>query len=405
MTKTISALMLGTCALCLTATAGPAFAQGDGYQPRAITLGAFRAFPTLHAGVGYDDNIYRDDNNLVDDMFYNVGGGLTVESNWSVHMLNLVGGFETLWYNDFEDENRTAWNAGSNARLDVMRGTDINLSAMYRQQFEARNNPNTGVSPVEPLEYDVTHFAGSIRHKPTVLGVEVGGFYDIYDYSNARLSGGGFLSNRDRDHDEYGVYGRVTYDASPGYAVYGRVGYNEHEFDLPFDRSGANRDSSGYTIDAGLDLEVTRLLQGHLFVGYYTQDYIAPLDDVDGFRFGAALDWFPTNLMTVHLAASHALVDTTLIGASTSAQSQVGVSVDYELLRQLVLNAGVNYLWADFEGAARSDGYLDAFVGGRYFMNRYIALGANYRYGQRESDVPGQDYDVSVVSANISLQM
>jgi hypothetical protein len=405
MRKNFSYLVAGACLLCFSSAGTAAFAQGNEYAPKGLPLGAFRAFPTAYAGIMYDTNIYRQNNGSVGDSVYNFGGELLIQSNWSQHMLNLRGTVNSLQYNNRSNEDRTSFTVGANARVDIQRGSNLALGATHTRQFEGRNNPNTGASLRSPLQYDTSNFTAALKYMPTTIGVEVGGNYTIYDFSNARLNGGGFQNNRDRDHDQYEVYGKVSYAASPGYAAFVQGSYNEHLFDLRFDRTGVNRDSSGYAVDAGVDLEVTAQVQGHVYVGYFSQNYRTPLSDVDGFHFGGAIDWFPTNLITMHFVASHELVDTTLAGASTSAQSQIGVDADYELLRNLRLNAGANYVFADFDGTNREDSYLELVGGVKYFMNQYISAGASYRYYQRSSSFNGQDYDGSIVSGSVNLHL
>ena len=116
------------------------------------------------------------------------------------------------------------------------------------------------------------------------------------------------------------------------------------------DRTGLNRDSSGERLDAGLDIEVTRLVHSEIFAGYLTQKYNAPLKDVSGFDYGLALDWYITTLVTLHVNASRVLNDTILSGASTSDDQHIGASADYELLRDLIVQAAIGHTVSTFHG-------------------------------------------------------
>jgi hypothetical protein len=398
-----------TAALTMFLMAGaalPAFAAEDAatdYAPKGLPIGAFRAFPTIYAGIFYDDNVYRVQTGTVSDVIYNFGADVNVQSNWSRHALTLSGAINDFRYGDNSSENRTDWRVGAEGRADVARGIALNGNASYATLFEPRNSPNTPGFAAKPLEYSIGRIGGSFVYQPTRLGVEVGASLDNYSYEPTPLIGGGVISNLDREHQELTFYGRATYEFSPGARVFARGSYNERDFDVAVDRNGQNRNSDGYAIDAGVDLRLTRLIEGQVYIGYINQDYAAPLPDVSGINYGAALTWYPTQLLTVRLNAARQLVDTTLPGASASDNRSFGVIFDYEFLRNVLVRANFDYLMSVFPGSTREDSYMTAGIGFRYLMNNYLSAGAGYTYSNRDSNVVGQDFDDNTFRANLNV--
>jgi hypothetical protein len=201
------------------------------------------------------------------------------------------------------------------------------------------------------------------------------------------------------------VHLQADYEFSPGYTAFLRGTYDSRSFDQAVDRSGVDRSSDGYRVDAGIALLVTRLIRGQLYAGYLAQNYDPPLGDISGFDFGAALDWYPTELFTVHINASRVLTDTTIIGASARDDSQIAVSADWELLRNLLVRGGVGYIDSEFQGTARQDEYFDAHLAVTYLVNRYIHATGSYVYSDRTSSVPGQDFSDNLLALRMRLQL
>jgi hypothetical protein len=178
--------------------------------------------------------------------------------------------------------------------------------------------------------------------------------------------------------------------------------YDTRSFALPFDRNGINRGSHGFSVDGGIDAEVTHLIVGRVYAGYLQQHYktqtgVMPhpqLPDVTGFDFGAALTWTPDPLWVVKLEAAHIVNDTTLNSSSEDDQ-KIQVNVDWYLREYLALEGKIGYLDANFPHhlnatstapSPRRDQYLDLGAGAKYIMNDWMALRLAYDYERRSSN-------------------
>jgi uncharacterized protein (PEP-CTERM system associated) len=109
--------------------------------------------------------------------------------------------------------------------------------------------------------------------------------------------------------------------------------------------------------------------------------------------------------MTLHLTASRSFNPTTIMGASSTDDQSFGASLDYELMRNLIVQAGVNYLDSKFEGISRDDKYLSAAFNAKWLINRYMNANVGYAYTDRNSSVPGQDFTDNAVMANVHFQL
>jgi hypothetical protein len=228
--------------------------------------------------------------------------------------------------------------------------------------------------------------------------------YDRYDFDATQLLGGGFVDNGDRDRNVLEVTGRASYELAPEQAVFVQLTYDNRDFDRLLDRNGYNRNSNGTRLDAGVSMMMTPLIRGTAYVGWLQQDYAAPLKDANGIDFNAQIDWFATELLTAHLTASRIIDDTTIAGASSVAVSRVGASVDYELLRPLILQPYLRYADQTFEGIPRDDKITEAGLEARYLMNRNMAAYAGFSFQQRATNARSRDFADHVFTLGIRAQ-
>jgi hypothetical protein len=375
------------------------------YDPIGLPAGGFRIYPNVFLGIAHDDNVFRTQVGEQSDTIFELAPDILIASNWTQHALNLRGGLQQLEFTEHDSESRTNFNVGTDGRLDILRGVTLSGALGYTVTHEPRTSPDLPGFAASPTRYGITHAQAIFRYQPVAFGFETGILYDSYAYNNTKLFPAGTLNNHDRDHDQTQVYARADYEFSPGYTAFLRGTYDTRSFDVKTDRSGVNRDSDGYRADVGMSLLVTRLIRGQVYGGYLEQNYHAPLTDVSGFNYGASLDWFPTELVTVHLVASRNLVDTSVIGASTRDDRQVTLSFDYELLRNVIIQGGIGYTNSVYQGTARDDDYIDANLTANYYITRYMAATARYLYSERDSTIPGQDFTDNLISAGLRLRL
>jgi len=174
---------------------------------------------------------------------------------------------------------------------------------------------------------------------------------------------------------------------------------------LALDRNNLHRASNGYEITTGLDVMLSHLLKGEIFVGYLDQRFQAPLKDVSGLDFGANLDWYATELFTVHITASRSVSDTILIGTSGLDARQGGVSFDWEVMRNFIVQGNFAYTDTKFTGVTRDDKVMDAGIGAKYLINRYLSADVKYQYEQRRTNEAGQNYTDNLVYGGLTLHL
>lgn len=364
-----------------------------GYDAAGVRAGGFTVFPEVSVTGTYDDNIFAANVGEVDDFITTLAAGVSVQSNWSRHALNLNAGLAQYLYADNSDEDRLDWNVGGNGRVDITRDTNISGGLSYAQLHEDRGAPNAPGLAAEPTEYTLFQTNAALAHRFNRVTTRVGVGYADYDYDDAPLIGGGVLDQDFRDREEFEQFLRLGYDVSPDTNLYIQGTLNQREYDQKPPVVALNRDSDGWAVVGGSEFRLSNLAQGQVYVGYQEQSYDDPtLSDISGLAFGAGVDWFVTPLTTIRIDAASTVEETVAAGASGFLDQSVGLGIDHELMRNVIIGARASYANQDYEGIARSDDVIRAGFGVDYLINRNFSAGLDYGFTNRDSNVPGLDY-------------
>lgn len=373
------------------------------YDAAGIRAGSFMVYPSASLTEAYSDNIYAAKTNKTDDFITTLGAGVAVLSNWNRHSLNLRAGLEQLFYADNADEDNFNWNIGADGRIDILRDTRLSLNGSFAQLHEDRTDPNTPAAASEPTEYYVTSAGASFYQKFNRLFAEVSGTYSKYDYKDVTSLAATVIDQDFRDRDQYTESLKFGYDVSPDTNVYIQGTLNQRMYRQSPPVVALDRDSDGYDIVAGSDFRITNLLQGGVFVGYQKQTYdSAVLSDISGIAYGADVNWFVTPLTTINLSGASSVEETTTAGSSGFQRRSVDLTVDHELMRNVILSGNVGYANESYEVITRKDDVWNAGLGVQYLLNRNFDVGLNYDYSDRSSDISVNDYQVNEVGLTIT---
>jgi hypothetical protein len=413
-------------AICTLTLSGP-FAHADSvessnadvlqrarpeYDARGMRMGSFFFYPSLTAGGGYVDNVFNDAT-AVGDYFYSIAPALQLQSSWSRHELSVEAGVKSYWFADQGSEDRTDWNAGAKARIDIVRGSDIKLEALFAQAHEARGTDLTGGlvagDPAAPTEYTRSRLGVEFGHTFNRVHIALGGSltgFDFDDTPRVLPAVPDEFNNDDRDRTVTEVFAKATVRASEDTGVFLRGRFDDDDFEALLDDDGFNRDSSGVGIDGGVEFRMTHVLVGEIFAGYTMRSYddIA-FDDANEFGFGAGLKWFPSMLTTISLDGSRTIEDTSITAASGFVSTRGQIGVDHELLRNLILSGHVGFESAEYLGVARNDDVLRGALSGRYLINNNLHLDAGWEYVDRSSTVLPFEYSTGQFHLSLTGKM
>ena len=378
----------------------------EGYQAVGLRAGAFMAYPKLSLGVENNDNIYATDGRETEDLIWRVAPELSIASDWSRHSLNAYARASLLRYQDFDTENSEDLSLGASAQLDLQRNSYISLGADWADLVEPRTSPNAAVGALAPTEYETTAARVGISHELNRLRLSGGYSFKGFDYEDGRNRLGAAISQQYRDRDEHTLTARADYAVSPATALFVELNRNSRDYRLDRPAVTLVRDSEGTQALVGSNFEVGAAARGEIAVGYFSQEYDDPtIRDVDGFGARAQVEWFPTPLTTITLTGSRTIEESAALNSAAFTSSNVGVKVDHELMRNVIITGQLAQGTDEYQGVTREDDRFNAGLSATYLLNRNVGLTVAYNHMDMDSSgIGGQDFKVNKFGATLALQ-
>jgi hypothetical protein len=211
-------------------------------------------------------------------------------------------------------------------------------------------------------------------------------------------------TNDDRNFNQYGGIGRVSYDLLPGLRPFGEIEGDSRVHDTQVDRNGYARDSDGGYVKAGTTFEFTRLLTGEASIGYAQRTYTDPrLQNLQGLLTSASLVWSATPLTTAKFVAATSIDETTLPGVSGVLTHTYTIEVDHDFRRWLTAVGKFTWGTLDYQGT-RNDKLTSISGDLVYKLSREVQLKAEVRRDILDSSDPGSSSASTVVMLGVRLQ-
>jgi hypothetical protein len=380
----------------------PVVSQPQDYKPLGIRAGSFMLHPGVELAVEYNDNIFYSYANEQSDTIFHVRPYITAISNWSRHSFSVKLAADIGRYADFDIRDYEDYFLNADGRFDLNGRNTLGYHFDMMQLHEDLNNRDS-VQGIEPTVYHLWGTGLNYDHYFNRLSLGAALDWQDLTYDNSVGLDGEIIDNEDRDRQGWLASLTAGYQFKTDKQAFVTVAWDETEYDQYYDRNGYHRDSSGYSINGGMDFTITSLLIGDVSLGYYERDYDDPeLRDVDGVGFGAGLTWLPTQLTTVRANVSSSIEDSASSTASGYFRTLYAVRVDHELLRNMQINGHLSYSDADYEtvvgappGSRTNDSVWRAGVGVNYFINRWMWVSASYDFQDMSTNVANDGYKVN----------
>jgi hypothetical protein len=379
--------------------------------------GSFLIKGAVELSGGYDTNPARL-NTPIGSPLYMIAPELLVVSDWERHALvaDLRGSF-TGYTNELPatfngvaspapvNINRPDFTGHVDGRLDVDR--DLRLTSQLRLRL-ATDNPGSPNIQAGLLRYPIyATFGGTVGVDQTFnrLQLSAGGTVDRTAYTWSELTDGTSSSNDDRNFNQYGGVGRISYELKPGLKPFAEIEGDSRVHDLPFDRNGYQRDSSGGYAKVGSSFEFTRILTGEISIGYAARTYVDPrLNRLEGLLTAGSLIWNVSGLTTAKFLTDTQIAETTVPGGSGVLVRTYTFEVDHDFRRWLTGIGKFSYGTLDYQGIGRDDRTYSIEGDLIYKLNRSLWVKGTLRHDILNSNVVGASSAGTVVMLGVRLQ-
>ena len=290
-------------------------------------------------------------------------------------------------------------------RLDVTHDTRLLAQMRLRVATDNPGSPNIQAGLARYPIYSTLGGTFGVDQNFNRLQISAGGTVDRTVYTESRLTDGTSTTNDDRNFNQYGGVGRISYDLLPGLKPFVEGEGDSRVHDLQFDRNGYQRDSSGGYVKAGTSFEFSRLLTGEISLGYAARDYVdVRLNRLQGLLVGSSLTWTATPLTTAKFYSTTSIDETTLAGVSGVLTHIYTFEVDHDFRRWLTAIGKFTFGTYAYQGDGRFDKTYSLEGDLVYKMTRNLWVKGTLRRDWLESNIPGNSTNSTVGMLGVRLQ-
>jgi hypothetical protein len=374
------------------------------FEPTGIRFGTFVLKPSLEQGVTATSNADSSFNGK-SAVLSETTLRLNAASDWESHSatIDAYGNYRK----SISGQEVKDLSGGIDGRLQLDLADD--MRALARLGYSMR--PESTSSPV---------VISGTAERPTLhtlngaLGVEkaVGKFRfgvtgEAVDesYSDAELTDGTTLSQKDRDSRLYTGKVRVGYEVSPALTPFGEVEFGRRVYDLRFDTAGFERSSKRTGARAGVEIDTGEKFGGEISAGWISEDFDDDrLKTVSAATIAADLRWSPMRGTIVGLTGETLVEGSTTAGDSGSVLYNGRLSIERQIRSNLTafLAGGVGY--RDYASSNDHELRLSAEAGLTWWLNRYAGLTGKLRHETFDSTLPFRDARTNSVFVGLRIQ-
>jgi hypothetical protein len=349
------------------------------YTPLGIPIGALTLSPRVEAGAGATSNTYLNRNEAIASVFLLQRASANLTSRWSRHSLRLSASSTNREYLGQSKRNEHLWSASGSGRLDLSREWQVNTEVSASRSFESLFS--TEVTPTVAALSEYRRDYGSLQ--ATYKQGRARSFV-LLDHAKFRfdpvpLLAGGEIDQSNRDRKITRLTGQFEYARSPSVSFFTQLSATRTTYDQDLRSGLPNADSKTARLLGGVNVDIAGQIRGTIGIGYSIRNYNSSLyRDVRGLSAEIDVDTFPTPRLTIGMSARRRIQDSARGNVRPSFTTSVGLSADYELLRNLILSSETNY-----SHQPRSGDVYNVSASGRFLTTRRLSLSSTVRYTYR----------------------
>lgn len=366
------------------------------YEPDGVILGGFTVFPEVQTGVGVTSNVFAAEEDGETAAFLTLDPKVRARSNWLRHGLSvsMAGAFRRFLDRSIRNEDGLA--ARVDGRLDVSSNLVIDAAAAISREYQSQYSSEVPANTIAPIRYEkqtalmrATYGAGRMR-------AIVAGDVNRLDFRDA-TAGNVTIDQDFRDRTVNRLTARLEYAALSDVWLFTELSGSgiDHRIDR-IGNASDNRDGAEYRALAGTSFDITALARARIGIGFIKRNFDSQsFRDLSGFAYDGRIEFFPSGLTTVSIAAQRRIGESIAAGSSGFYSNDYLARVDHELLRNLLLFGQARYQHNSFRGSDRRDDIWILESGASYLIDRSFSISAGLAYSDRSSSGldRGQEFD------------
>jgi len=376
----------------------PADTAGNRAQPAydavGIRLGSIRVLPTLGLTGSWDSNVLASSDDAVSDFSATLVPAVRAEWNNPRRQISLNGEMRIRRYAELHRQNDEQYRAQAAARFEISDNTAISANLGWANVTATRGTFENGFQVGDPLRMREVNADLSVLQRFNRLTVVASASASRFRYGDVRLDDGTSIDQSFRNGHQIGGSLRARYVVGPRLSLVSRVTANKFDYSDPDPLT--NRNATAYAVTGGISYELTQLLEAEVDAGIQKHNFRNPaFGDISGLALNARLRWYPTPLLTVRFDVSQRTTTSSFNATSAVAVTSGRLAADYELRRNLLISADVNYSHEKYGAGDNVSGLLTLSGQAAWKANRWLRVTGRASYDRRgsNSDVTIPEFD------------
>ncbi|MBX7483657.1 outer membrane beta-barrel protein [Qipengyuania sp. 6D47A] len=378
------------------------------YTPEPIYVGGIAIEPTVVAGVQADNNIYARDDLKRGDALATLEP--RVRATLDTGMLQTtfdVRSFHARYFSTAE-ENTDGFSAAGLAVYGDVTDTRVEGYLEYTNRSEDRSRIDSLTDTLVRGRYERSIARLGVRQRFGFLSLSGSAGVRRLDYPSVTDSNGVLQDYSNRNQTNWTLSGEANYSRS-GQSSFFVVGqYNRRLYDIrlgdpEFDRiTDFDRSAHGYRLEVGYARQITSLLYLKAQVGILRFDFDDPLlPTISGPAFDLSALWNVTPLTSIQGSLRRSIDESVGPDNAGIARTELSVTVDHELLRNLILSADGRFADLSPAGDFSPSTEYDARLSARYLVDRNWSIDGFAQYLARDTESASRNFNA--VSAGVAV--
>lgn len=391
-------LAAGGVAMAQSGPVRPAYDFPGGERSSGVQMGdsAFYAAPYASVALGHDSNLFTSDINKVDSgtELYIVGAKVDTRDANSVFNMNIEAKYGR--YNESSADNYSDPSFRGTYDVAFDQRNFLRVGYNYLRLHDPRGSTDRPPTNSRPDKYyDSTP---SVVYAYGTKGAQ--GRLELYASNLVKryLNNREYTVNYDRDVLDYGgtFYWRVMPKTS--------LLFEARQSDLDYKLEASKLSGNETRLYGGATWEATAATTGTVKLGWLEKKFDSDLKDYSGFNWEAVLNWQPLSYSTVNLYTVRLPVETTGLGTFTLSD-RTGVNWTHGWSDVVTTDAFASYQKDRYQNADRTDEVSTLGVKASYKLRRWLTLGAEYSFTNRDSNLRLYEYDRHIYSIFAQMTM
>lgn len=372
------------------------------FAPVGGRLGSFFLYPTLDVTADYDDNIFGVDGGKVGDVLITTKVGASLESRWSRHRLS-VDGYELVnRYTNLKSQNSEGYGGHLGGQYDIDHASRALLDVSYSRGPEDRLSVNGVNASEEPIIFSVLSASARVDKGFGQFVVTGRAQHNRFNYEDGRTFGGFVFPQAFRNLRRDLFTGIVQYKAQGGLTAIVAATYDTLDYPI---LTLVDRNSTGYRIEAGVGIELSKVLSGEIRIGYLSRNNVDPaVRNPSGLSFFANMLWNVTRTVSLRLNADRDIDQSGSTIAAGNIRSEVKLTGGWEARRNVIVLPTLRYAHIDPVGLPAANDEYEARLRTTYILNRrYRLFGEVGHYDRTAGQYPAATANSALLGFGVRL--